>query len=145
MYALPTQAPTCTALGAMLELARNPNRQGDGYLESIDLARLIVDAVADKQGEDILLLDIKSISLIADYFVITSADTDRQIQAIADEVAIRAKQNGVLPLHVEGDPESGWVLLDYGGVVVHLFSPEKRAYYALEDFWKRAAMVLRMP
>ncbi|MDH7490734.1 MAG: ribosome silencing factor [Anaerolineae bacterium] len=104
-----------------------------------------MDAVADKQGEDILLLDIKSISLIADYFVITSADTDRQIQAIAEEVAIRAKQNGILPLHVEGEAESGWVLLDFGGVVVHLFSPEKRAYYALEDFWKRAAMVLRMP
>lgn len=104
-----------------------------------------MDAIADKQGEDILLLDIKPISLIADYFVITSADTDRQIQAIADEVATRAKQNDTLPLHIEGAPESGWVLLDYGSVIVHLFSPEKRAYYALEDFWKRAAMVLRMP
>lgn len=115
------------------------------HLESIDLARLIVDAVADKQGEDILLLDIKPISLIADYFVISSADTDRQIKAIADEVALRAKQNGVLPLHIEGEAESGWVLLDYGGVIVHLFSPEKRAYYALEEVWKRATMVLRMP
>ena len=118
--------------------------QGETYLEALELARLIVDAVADKQGEDIVLLDIKPVSLIADYFIISSANTDRQIKAIADEVIARVKVSGIPPLHVEGDAESGWVLLDYGGVIVHLFSPEMRAYYTLEDLWKRAPTVLRM-
>jgi ribosome-associated protein len=113
-------------------------------LETLELARLIVDAVADKQGEDIVLLDIRPVSLISDYFIISSANTDRQIKAIADEVTARVKERGILPLHVEGDAESGWVLLDYGGVIVHLFSPEVRAYYSLEDFWKQAPIVLRM-
>jgi ribosome-associated protein len=118
--------------------------KGEVYLETLDLARLIVDAVADKQGENIVLLDIKPISLIADYFVISSANTDRQIKAIADEVAARAKDSGIRPLHIEGDADSGWVLLDFGSVIVHLFSPEMRAYYSLEDFWKQAPIVLRM-
>jgi ribosome-associated protein len=118
--------------------------QGEKSLETLDLAHLIVDAVADKQGEDIVLLDIKPVSLIADYFIISSANTDRQIKAIADEVIARVKVSGIPPLHVEGDAESGWVLLDYGGVIVHLLSPEMRAYYTLEDLWNRAPIVLRM-
>jgi len=120
------------------------SKQGDVVLETLELARLIVDAVADKQGEDIVLLDIRPISLIADYFIISSANTDRQIKAIADEVAARVKTGGILPLHIEGDAESGWVLLDYGGVIVHLFDPETRAYYSLEELWKQAPVVLRM-
>jgi ribosome-associated protein len=118
--------------------------QGDDVLEILDLARLIVDAIADKQGDDIVLLDIRPISLIADYFIISSAGTDRQLAAIADGVIDKTRDEGVRPLHAEGDAESGWMLLDYGGVIIHLFSPELRAYYALEDLWKQAPVVLRM-
>jgi len=103
-----------------------------------------VDAIADKQGDDIVLLDIRPISLIADYFIISSAGTDRQLAAIADEVMHKTRDEGIRPLHEEGDAGSGWMLLDYGGVIVHLFSPELRAYYALEDLWKQALVVLRM-
>ena len=103
-----------------------------------------MDAIADKQGDDIVLLDIKPISLIADYFIISAAGTDRQIKAISDEVSDRTKDHGITPLHVEGNAESGWMLLDYGSVIVHLFSPELRAYYTLEDLWKQAPVVLRM-
>ncbi len=103
-----------------------------------------MDAVADKHGDDIVLLDIRTVSLIADYFVISSAETDRQIQALTEEVLTKVKERGVLPLHVEGEAASGWVLVDYGDVIVHLFAPEKRAYYALEEFWKEASIVLRM-
>lgn len=103
-----------------------------------------MDAIADKQGNDIILLDLRSVSLIADYFVITSADTERQLNAIADAVVEETKKNGHRPLHVEGEPASGWTLLDYGSIIVHLFSPEKRDYYRLEEFWKDAAMLLHM-
>lgn len=110
----------------------------------MDLARLIVDAIADKHGDDIVVLDLRTISLIADYFVISSADTDRQIHAITEEVLARAKEHGIRPLHIEGEADSGWVLMDYGGVIVHFFAPETRAYYALEELWKDASVVLRM-
>lgn len=100
--------------------------------------------MADKHGDDIVVLDLRAITLIADYFVIGSADTDRQIQAITEEVLSRTKEHGIRPLHVEGEPGSGWVLMDYGDVIVHFFAPEQRDYYALEEFWKQASVVLRM-
>jgi ribosome-associated protein len=105
---------------------------------------LLVDAIADKQGEDIVLLDIRNVSLIADYFIIAAAETNRQINAIAEDVAAKAKAEGFAALQIEGEAESGWVLMDFGAIIVHLFAPGKRAYYALEELWKEAPIVLRM-
>ena len=70
-----------------------------------------------------MLLDIRPISLLADYFVICSGESERQIRAIVDEVTEKAKGEGVRPLHIEGDPPSGWVLVDYGSVIVHVLPP----------------------
>jgi ribosome-associated protein len=114
-------------------------------LEVIDIARTIVDAIADKKGEDIVLLDIHDVSLIADYFVIGSANSDRQLNAITEAIRDEVKKNsGTLPLRTEGRGESGWVLVDYGSVVVHLFSPELRRYYDLEGLWRDANVLVRM-
>ncbi len=108
------------------------------------MARLIVDLVSDKKGADILLLDTRAVSIIADYFVIATGESERQIKAIADEIQKHLKKHTVLPLGVEGTPASGWVLLDYNSVIVHLFSPALRDYYRLEKLWERAPVVVRI-
>jgi len=89
-------------------------------------------------------LDISSISLLADYFVICSGDSERQIQAIVDEILERMKEDGLRPLHIEGDTPSGWVLMDYGDVIVHIFAPEVRSYYELEKLWSNATLIVRI-
>jgi len=113
-------------------------------LEPGDLARFIVDVISDKQGEDILMLDTRPVSFISDYFVIATAASDRQLKAIADDIQKRLNQDRVLPLGVEGTAASGWVLLDYGSVIAHLFSPGMRDYYRLEKLWEHAPVVVRM-
>lgn len=119
--------------------------RGGGDLDSLELARRIVDVIADKRGEDILLLDIRDVSILADYFVIGSAVSRRQTKAIVNGIIDEAKADfDVKPWRVEGEPDSGWVLMDYGDVVVHLFAPEARDYYDLEGFWEEAQVVVRM-
>jgi ribosome-associated protein len=105
---------------------------------------VIVDAIAERLGSDIVLLDLKDVSLLADYFVICSAESTPQFKAIVDEVEKQAKANGVRQLRVEGKADSGWLLLDYGSVVVHVFDPELRDYYDLEGLWKQARLVVRI-
>ncbi len=113
--------------------------------EELELARHIVDVIADQKGENVLLLDIREVSLVADYFVIGSVNSTRQAKAVIDEVKLDTKQAlDVKPLHVEGDAASGWVLMDYGSVIVHLFTPEMRAYYDLEGLWRDGRIVVRM-
>jgi len=118
---------------------------GGAALDSLKLARHIVEVIADKKGEDVLLLDIRDVSILADYFVIGSATSERQAKAIIEGIKQETKQTfDVRPLHVEGESAAGWILVDYGGVVVHLFAPEVRAYYALERLWRDGRIVVRM-
>jgi ribosome-associated protein len=119
--------------------------RGGKVLESLELARRIVDVITDKLGEDVLLLDIREVSILADYFVIGSATSERQTKAIVNGVKQEIREAfDIKLLRVEGEPDSGWVLMDYGDVVVHLFAPEARAYYDLEGFWDEAQVVVRM-
>ncbi len=91
------------------------------------------------------MLDIRRVSLLADYFVICSGASERQLRAIVDEILEKVKKEaGVVPLNVEGVPSSGWVLVDYGGVIVHIFAPSLREYYSLEKLWSGATMVVRV-
>ena len=114
-------------------------------MDSQELARNIVDVVADQKGENVVLLDIQGVSILADYFVIASTTSERQMGAIIEETRLKTKETlGARPLHVEGDSASGWVLMDYGSVVVHLFTPEKRAYYDLEGLWQEARVIVHM-
>jgi ribosome-associated protein len=100
--------------------------------------------ISDKKGADVLLLDTRPVSFLADYFVIATADNERQMKAIADDIQKQLKKDSILPLGVEGKPDSGWVLLDYNGVIVHLFNPAMRDFYRLEQLWERAPIVVRM-
>ena len=114
-------------------------------LELIELAHGIIEAISDKQGEDIILLDIREQSPFADYFVICSAKSERQIKAIQDGVGeVTLKNFEVKPRRIEGRSESGWVLVDFIGIVVHIFAQSQRAFYQLEDLWKEAPVVLKM-
>jgi len=98
----------------------------------------------EKKGEEILLLDIRELSDFADYFVICSGTSDRMLQALADDLQEKLRQNHQLRGRVEGLPQDGWVLLDYGDVIVHLFSPDRRDYYRLEDLWSKAKVLLHL-
>jgi ribosome-associated protein len=113
-------------------------------LEPENLAKTVVEMVVGKLGEDVLLLDIRDVSTFADYFVICHGTSDRQLQAIQEEVTARLQEMGSRPLHVEGTPSSGWILLDYGSVVLHVFLPVTRQYYNLEQLWKEAKTILRI-
>ena len=103
-----------------------------------------MDAAADKKASDILMLDLRRMTLIADYFVVCNAQSSRQIRAIAAGISESLKDLGERPLRMEGTPESGWLLMDFGSVIAHIFSPELRTYYALEKLWQDAPVVVRM-
>ena len=91
-----------------------------------------------------MLLDARTVCSFADYFVICTGETERQIRAIYDEVEHTLKKKGVLPHHHEGTVDSGWLLLDYGDVIVHTFAAFEREYYQLDKLWSGASLVLRI-
>jgi ribosome-associated protein len=100
-----------------------------------DLLKLAVKAADDKRAEDILALNMKGISLIADYFIICHGNSDKQVQAIAREIKEKAQENGFDVKRMEGFDEARWVLIDLGDVVAHVFHREERSYYNLERLW----------
>ena len=116
----------------------------DWLLEAIEVARKAIEAVSDKQASDIVLLDARRVCSFADYFVLCSGDSERQIRAIFDEVAHTLKKESVIPNHQEGTIDSGWLLLDFGDVIVNIFAPSEREYYQLDELWSEAVPVLRI-
>ena len=106
-----------------------------------------MDIVEEKQAADIVLLDVREQTSIADYFVIATVDTERQAKAIENEMreSLRMQQN-IRPLNIEGAEGSGseWVLLDYGDVIVHLLTEETRQFYKLEELWNKANVVVKV-
>jgi len=113
--------------------------------EALSLARRIVDLASDKLASDIALLDIRGVSLIADYFVICTVASERQASAILKDLSEKVLEDfGRKPMHTEGKPDSGWVLLDYGDVIVHVFSPTQRTFYNLEQLWAAATPIVRL-
>ncbi len=109
------------------------------------LAHKIVNTLEDKKGEDILLMDIADHCSFTDYFIICNAISNRTMKALSNDVQVAVKQEfSLLTRGVEGDPDGGWVLLDYGDVIVHLFSPEQRSYYRLEELWQEGTVLLHI-
>ena len=93
------------------------------------------------KAEELLILDLRKISYSFDFFFLCSAGSDRRIQAVVDHIEEALDGGGVRTVHREGSPESGWLLLDFGSVVGHIFTPEVREYYALERLWADAPRV----
>ena len=112
------------------------------HLEEAEaLGRRIVDALADRQAEEIVLLDVSAVAGFTDYFVIASATSSRQFEALGEAVERAA---GDRTLRREGGSDGGWQLFDYSDVVVHLFAREERAYYDLEGLWSAGRQLLRI-
>lgn len=108
-------------------------------------ARTIVEILEEKKGDDILLLDLEGECSFTDYFVICNGASERTLRALSEEVQKRMKSEHSGTLNpAEGDAESGWILLDYGDVVLHLFSEPVRHYYALEDLWQNGKVIVRL-
>ena len=105
--------------------------------DSKDMLKVIIDALQDKKAEDIRVIDISNVSVIADYFVIASGTNSNQVQAIVDNVEEQLGRAGFEAKQIEGNRNSSWILMDYGDVIVHVFDEENRLFYDLER-WKSA-------
>lgn len=110
-------------------------------MNSKELAQLAAKACDDKRGNDIILLDMQSVSLIADYFLICEGSNERQVQAIARGIKDEAEEKGIDVKRIEGFDNARWILVDLGDVVCHIFHKEDRNYYNLERLWGDAPLV----
>ena len=104
------------------------------------MASRIVDVLTERQAEDVVLLDISQIASFTDYFVIASAQNPRHMNALLDAFDKELPNEGLKPLRREGQPDSGWVLVDFGPVIVHVFTPDDRLFYNLEGLWSRTGV-----
>ena len=114
------------------------------FLEAEKIARLASELASEKQAGDISMLDVRALCSFADYFVICTGDTKRHIEAIWQSINEVLKTKGVIPHHNEGTPDSGWMLGDFGSVIVHIFAPLERDYYQLDKLWDKATPVVRI-
>ncbi len=105
-------------------------------MTSKEMIKVAYEALADKKGEDIRIIEISEISTIADYFIIASGSSNSQISALVDNVDEKLGKMGVSPKRVEGARSQTWVLMDYGDIIVHVFMKEDRLFYDLERIWK---------
>jgi len=115
-----------------------------GERPPLDLARRIVELAEDKKAADIVLLDLTGLTTLADYFVICSGGSERQLDAIADGVVETLRDERLRPIGREGVSASHWILIDYGSVIVHVFTPPERDFYQLERHWGEARTILRV-
>jgi ribosome-associated protein len=118
--------------------------RGRTVLEAIDVARQVVAAASEKKATDIVLLDTRGVCSFADYFVMCSGESSKQIEAIRDEIGHSLKKEGILPHHCEGAVDSGWLLIDLRDVIVHIFAPIEREHYQLDQLWSQATPVVRI-
>lgn len=113
-------------------------------IDASQAARLAVDVASDRQASDIVLLDVADISGFADFMVIMSVGSARQLGAVASELQDSIEEAGLKIHHREGTGDSGWILLDFGDVVLHVFSETQREYYKLEQVWETAKQIVRV-
>ncbi|MEX2425390.1 MAG: ribosome silencing factor [Thermomicrobiaceae bacterium] len=120
-----------------------PSSAEEDEIDAADLARRVADTASQELATDIVVLDIQHLSPIADFFVIASVDNVRQLRATADAVDQDIRDHaGTRPVRREGPPDSGWVVMDYPGVLVHLMTEEQREFYRLENLWADAHRLL---
>lgn len=113
-------------------------------MKPLELAHTVVNALEEKKGEDILLLDLQKVAMFTDYFIICTGTSDRMLDALAEGVEDAARAKHEAKGHREGQASSGWVVVDFGQVIVHLFAPEVRDYYKLEELWREGKVLLRL-
>ena len=112
--------------------------------DALTLARRIVDLAADKKASDIVLLEIRELTTLADYFVICSGQSERQLGAIVDGIVEGLRDEGTRPIGREGSANAHWLLIDFGAVIVHVMAPPERDFYQLERLWADAPLLLQL-
>lgn len=110
-------------------------------MDSREMARIAVKALEEKKGEDIRIIDISSVSVIADYFIIANGTNTNQVQALVDNVQEALFKAGVEAKQVEGYHTASWILLDFNDIIVHVFSQEDRLFYDLERIWRDGTLI----
>lgn len=105
-------------------------------MTSKEYATLVIEAMEEKKAEDIRIIDIESVSSIADYFIIANGNNVSQVHAISDFIEEKLGKNGLEPKQIEGYQNANWVLMDYGDIIIHIFDKENRLFYDLERIWK---------
>ena len=113
-------------------------------MNTLELAHVIVEALEDKKGENIVLMDLQNVAMFTDYFVICTGTSDRMLDALADSVIEKAREATNLKGRPQGQSASGWVVVDFGSVIVHCFAPETRDFYKLEELWREGKVLLRL-
>lgn len=111
--------------------------------QAMEMARIAYDALSDKKGEDIRIIDISHISVIADYFIITDGTNESQVKALIENVDEKMSKAGYSIKQQEGQNSGTWVLMDYGDIIVHVFDKENRSFYNLERIWSDGKPVER--
>lgn len=112
-----------------------------GKAQSLEMAKIAYKALDDKLGEDIRVLDISEVSVLADYFLIAHGNNKNQVKAMVDETDKQLSKVGYEPKHIEGNNNGTWSLMDYGDIIVHVFGKEDRYFYALERIWADGKVV----
>ncbi len=111
-------------------------------LEPREILLQCVNAALERKAEDLVILSVKDLSSFADYFVICSGNSDRQIRSLADHIARNVKEKGILPLGIEGERSGSWILMDYGDVILHIFYRPVREFYDIEGLWSDAPRMI---
>jgi ribosome-associated protein len=110
-------------------------------MTGLEIAKKAAEILDDKLGVDVKILKVEALTIIADYFVIVSGQSNTQVRALADEVEFKLGQNGITPAKTEGTPGGGWVVIDYGMVIIHIFHTKSREFYSLERLWADAKLI----
>ena len=113
-------------------------------LDIASIARNAIELASDKQAQNIVLLDVKDISSFTDYMIMLSGSSTRLVQSLGNDIAEKIKKDGLHLHHQEGSSNSGWVLLDFGDIVVNVFSEEQRNFYKLEEVWRTGRELVRI-
>jgi ribosome-associated protein len=120
------------------------NEEGNSFLKAEEIAHLAVEAASEKQAHDIIMLDVQEHCSFTSYFVLCNAESDRQLEAIWQGILESLKNKGCRPLHCEGTKDSGWMLADFGSVIVHVLVKAEWDYYRLDRLWDKAPAVVRL-
>jgi ribosome-associated protein len=113
-------------------------------LKTLELAHTIVEALEDRKGENIVLMDLEKVAMFTGYFVIATGSSDRMLDALAEGVIESVQKKYEIKGRAQGQSASGWVLVDFGSVIVHCFAQETRDFYKLEELWKEGKVLLRL-
>jgi ribosome-associated protein len=127
----------------MVPMATEKTEEKQGP-DAVEIGRRAVDIAADRGAHDVVLLDVRGLCSYADAFVLLSGETKRQVKAIEEEIGKELRAEGHPVSHTEGEADAGWVLMDFGDVIVHIFGREERTFYGLEDMWRRAVPLIRI-